>query len=313
VNDLLDVGRITQGQLRLEKSEVSLSAVIEQAVEQTRPLIDQREHSLSVRLPSRAVKVEADPVRLAQVFSNLLHNAAKYTPNGGSVSIEADVQDRSVTVSVRDSGSGIPPAMLGTIFELFAQLPRSLARSDGGLGIGLTLVKRLTEMHGGSVSAFSDGAGAGSEFRVSLPTLESRSTLPSEPPAKHTVAGSCRVLVVDDNRDANESIGMILEAAGHQVVAAYDGPAALDLARSCLADAVLLDVGLPGMDGYEVVRRLKADPMTRHLFVIALTGYGQPSDVLEAKNAGFDHHLLKPARPEDVLTLLAAVAARKLH
>jgi signal transduction histidine kinase len=172
VNDLLDVSRITQGQLRLELTEVPLAEVLEQAVEQCRPLIDKRRHSLSVAWPSRSVKVNADPVRLAQVFANLLQNAAKYTPNGGSIGIATDVQDGCVTVSVRDSGQGIPPALLESIFELFAQLPRSLARSEGGLGIGLTLVRRLTEMHGGSVSASSGGAGAGSEFKVTLPTVK---------------------------------------------------------------------------------------------------------------------------------------------
>jgi signal transduction histidine kinase len=186
VGDLLDVSRITQGQFRLELAEVPLAEVIEQAVEQCRPLIDQRQHSLSVSWPSRSVKVNADPVRLAQVFANLLQNAAKYTPNGGFVSIGTDVQDGAVSVSVRDTGSGIPPALLESIFELFAQLPRSLARSDGGLGIGLTLVRRLTEMHGGSVSASSAGPAAGSEFKVTLPTVKTENS--EVPPIKWATA-----------------------------------------------------------------------------------------------------------------------------
>jgi signal transduction histidine kinase len=186
VGDLLDVSRITQGQFRLELAEVPLAEVIEQAVEQCRPLIDQRQHSLSVSWPSRSVKVNADPVRLAQVFANLLQNAAKYTPNGGFVSIGTDVQDGAVSVSVRDTGSGIPPALLESIFELFAQLPRSLARSDGGLGIGLTLVRRLTEMHGGSVSASSAGPAAGSEFKVTLPTVKTE--ISELPPIKWATA-----------------------------------------------------------------------------------------------------------------------------
>jgi signal transduction histidine kinase len=314
VSDLLDVGRITQGQLRLDLSEVSLCDVLEQAVEQSRPLIDQREHSLSLALPSRNVKVKADPVRLAQVFANLLHNAAKYTPNGGSVGIHADVHEGKVTVSVRDTGSGIPPEMLESIFELFTQLPRSLARSDGGLGIGLTLVKRLTEMHEGSVSASSGGTGAGSEFTVTLPTVKSvKATAQEVLPVTPMPLVGCRVLIIDDNEDANESTGMLLESAGHRTAAAYDGPSGLALARRLLPDAVLLDIGLPGMDGYEVARQLKAEAETRHIFVIALTGYGKGADVDQAREAGIDHHLLKPARPEDIFEQLAHLMSRKMH
>jgi signal transduction histidine kinase/CheY-like chemotaxis protein len=313
VNDLLDVGRITQGQLRLDLAEVSLSEVMEQALEQSRPLIDQHEHSLSVALPSRGVKVNADPVRLAQVFANLLQNAAKYTPNGGAVSILCEVSDGAVTVSVRDTGPGIPPAMSESIFDLFTQLPRSLARSDGGLGIGLTLVKRLTEMHGGRVSVSSSGTGTGSEFKVTLPTIESAAATPPETAGKSLAGKGRAVLVIDDNEDANVSLGMVLEAAGHQVANAFDGPSGLEAAKRFMPDAVLLDIGLPGMDGYEVARRLKADPATRHIHVVALTGYGQHKDVAQAREAGFDHHLLKPARISDVLEQLDQLPARRLN
>ena len=317
VNDLLDVGRITQGQLRLEFNGTSLAEVIEQAVEQSRPMVDQRGHSLSVALPSRHVKVNADPVRLAQVFGNLLHNAAKYTPDGGHVSIAAAVDREVVTIKVKDSGAGIPAAMLTSIFDLFTQLPRSLARSDGGLGIGLTLVKRIVEMHGGRVEAASEGAGKGSEFTVILPLALAPEHKPAAPAplalAQPARPRTRRVLVVDDNEDANVSLGVLLELEGHEVANSFDGPACLEKVRAFLPDVVLLDIGLPGMDGYEVARRLKSDPATRHVYLVALTGYGQASDLQDARNAGFDNHLLKPAQPEAILNLLAKLPKRALH
>jgi signal transduction histidine kinase/CheY-like chemotaxis protein len=306
VNDLLDVARVTQGRLQLDAKHVPLAEVIEHAVELARPLIDQRRHSLEVALPGRHVLVEADRVRLAQVFGNLLHNAAKYTPPEGTIRIRASVADASVTVSVQDTGTGIPADMLGSIFDPFRQLPRSLARSEGGLGIGLTLVKRLAEMHGGSVSASSDGPGRGSEFRVRLP-LAAEAPQPAEPaPARIAPlrAAERRVLVVDDNEDANATLALLLQVEGHAVAQAYDGAGALELARSFQPEAVLLDIGLPDFDGYEVVRRLKADPLTRDMHVVALTGYGQLADVQHAATAGFDGHLIKPAAPDVVMDLL---------
>ena len=314
VSDLLDVGRITQGQLRLELAPVPLSEVLEQAIEQTRALIDQRAHSLSISLPSKKVKVQADSVRLAQVFANLLHNAAKYTPNGGAVSITAEVEDGSASVCVRDTGAGLPRNMLESIFGLFTQLPRSLARSDGGLGIGLTLVKRLTEMHGGTVTAFSAGVGQGSEFKVTLPTLKSDDAPNLLASVSSSPARTGRViLVVDDNEDANQSTAMMLECEGHHVASAYDGPSGLEAARRILPDAILLDIGLPRMDGYEVARRLREDPATRHIYVIALTGYGQSSDIEQSRTAGIDHHLVKPARLQDILEQIEKVGSRKLQ
>ena len=314
VNDLLDVGRITQGQLRLELSEVSLSEVLEQALEQSRPLIEQRGHALSVALPSRTVKVHADPVRLAQVFANLLQNAAKYTPDGGSVRIVTSTEDGRATVSVRDTGAGIPAEMLESVFDLFMQLPRSLARSDGGLGIGLTLAKRLTEMHGGTIGASSAGAGMGSEFTVTLPTLAAaHAPMPERRLAPKVGGAGRRVLVIDDNEDANQTTAMVLETAGHQVASAYDGPSGLAMAASFSPDVILLDIGLPGMDGYAVAQRLKADAATKHIFVIALTGYGQSGDVERSRRAGIDHHLLKPARLEDILEQIDLLAKRQVH
>ncbi|HYF60535.1 MAG TPA: MEDS domain-containing protein [Burkholderiaceae bacterium] len=310
VGDLLDVGRITQGQLRLELAETSLSDVLEQALEQSRPLIDQRAQSLSVSLPSRNVTVRADAVRLAQVFANLLHNAAKYTPSGGAVGLVTEVGDGVATVRVRDTGAGIPSSMLESIFNLFTQLPRSLARSEGGLGIGLTLVKRLTEMHGGTVSASSEGAGTGAEFTVTLPIASSGDAMraPESASAASVAGAGRRILVIDDNEDANQSTAMTLEYAGHRVASAYDGAAGLELARTFAPDAVLLDIGLPDMDGYEVARRLRASDATRHVHVVALTGYGHDSDVERSRRAGIDHHLVKPVRPEEILELIGRLA-----
>jgi len=315
VNDLLDVGRITQGQLRLELTTVPLADVIEQAVELARPLIDQRRHSLAVTLPGRHVQVNADPVRLAQVFGNLLHNAAKYTPDEGTISIAAATAQHGVTVTVRDNGAGIPPEMLHSIFDLFRQLPRSLARSEGGLGIGLTLVKRLAEMHHGSVEAASAGPGQGSEFRVNLP-LAASAGRPAEATRRapvRTAKGSCHVLVVDDNEDANDSLAVLLGSEGHTVAQAYTGEAALELAASMLPDAILLDIGLPDLTGYEVARRLKADSRMKHAHIVAVTGYGQASDVQQARSAGCDAHLVKPADPEMVLALLDGLARKNVH
>jgi signal transduction histidine kinase len=315
VNDLLDVGRITRGQINLDKKVISLSEVIEQAVELSRPLIDQRGHSLSVSLPSRNVKVNADTSRLSQVFGNLLHNAAKYTPDGGSVSIAAILQGASVEITVRDTGFGIPEAMLGSIFDLFTQLPRSLARSDGGLGIGLTLVKRITEMHGGSVAASSAGIGLGATFTVKLPLVQAPAlalTSASTRSAGNPMAGR-RIVVIDDNEDANRSLSILLEVAGHEVTSAFDGPGGLQLIKSMDAEVVILDIGLPTMDGYEVARRLRDDQATSAVYLVALTGYGQASDIEQAQQAGFDAHLLKPARLDDVLKLLTHLPKNLIH
>lgn len=315
VADLLDVGRITQGQISLDRKVVSLSDVLEQALELSRPLIDQRGHSLSVSLPSRHVKISGDASRLAQVFGNLLHNAAKYTPDGGKVSIGAEVDGDFATVTVRDTGAGIPAEMLGSIFDLFTQLPRSLARSDGGLGIGLTLVKRITEMHGGAVLAHSDGVGTGSAFSVRLRLVERMPSHQSSAAALsiNKSVASRRVVVIDDNHDANQTLAMLLQIAGHDVSSAFDGPEGLELIGALQPEVVVLDIGLPGLDGYEVARRLRADQRTRGAYVIALTGYGQETDVAQAREAGFDAHLLKPARVDDLLRLIASLSRNLLH
>lgn len=315
VDDLLDVGRITQGQINLDRKVIAISEVIEQAVELSRPLIDQRGHSLSVSLPSRHVKVNADASRLAQVFGNLLHNAAKYTPDGGNVSIGASLAGEFVTITVRDTGSGIPEAMLDSIFDLFTQLPRSLARSDGGLGVGLTLVKRITEMHQGEVKASSDGIGLGAAFSVRLPLAEIQVSEPYLPQTRHIskpLKGR-RVVVIDDNHDSNETLSMLLELAGHDVTSAFDGPSGLELIKSAKPEVVLLDIGLPEVDGYAVARSLRADPAMQGIYIVALTGYGQESDIALAREAGFDAHLLKPARVDDVLELISNRPKVRFH
>ena len=315
VDDLLDVGRITQGQINLDRKVMSLSEVIEQAVELSRPLIDQRGHSLSVSVPSRHVKVDADGSRLAQVFGNLLHNAAKYTPDGGHVSICTTLEDGYVTVTVSDNGAGIPPSMLDEIFTLFTQLPRSLERSDGGLGVGLTLAKRITEMHDGSISAESAGIGKGAVFSVRLPLAGKQAPSPAVAPAPAVVrrAVNRRIAIIDDNHDANRTLASLLEFAGHEVASAFDGCEGLELVRSFVPDVILLDIGLPRMDGYEVARQLRSDPATGDTCIIALTGYGQASDRALAKEAGFDAHLLKPAQLDDILKLVAQIPARAVH
>lgn len=307
VDDLLDIGRITQGQISLNLKPTSLSEIMDQALELARPIINIREHSLSVTLPSSHVKVNADAIRLAQVFGNLLYNAAKYTPDGGNVTMSGTVEGESVVVSVGDSGAGIPQTMLSSIFNLFTQLPRSLARSDGGLGVGLTLVKSITEMHGGSVEAFSEGVGKGAQFTVRLPITHAQIQDPVSAPTDGLVLKTetpRKVLIVDDNKDCNQSLMTLLEITGHEVACVYDGLSGINMVKAFCPDVILLDIGLPVIDGYEVVRRLKADFATRDIYVIALTGYGQSRDVLKAREAGCDAHLLKPARLEEILKLI---------
>jgi signal transduction histidine kinase/ActR/RegA family two-component response regulator len=305
VDDLLDVGRITQGQIQLQFKPISLADAIEQAVEITRPFIDTRHQLLTVTLPARSIKVHADAIRLSQVFGNLLHNAAKYTPDGGQIAIQARVHGDIVTVDVSDSGAGIPADMLTSIFVLFIQLPRSLARSDGGLGIGLTLVQRIVQMHGGSVTAKSGGVGLGSQFEVQLPVHIDQSEKADSCAAAvipEKAYDGIKVLIVDDNLDSNTSLSALFSISGYDVRCAADGNTGLELARSFRPAVILLDIGLPGFDGYEVARRLRLDSRTSHIRLIAVTGYGQDKDIARAKEVGFDAHILKPAKFEDLLS-----------
>jgi two-component system CheB/CheR fusion protein len=307
VDDLLDVSRITRGKIALAIEAVDLGAVIGRAVEMVRPLIDARRQELTVLLPSEPVGLQGDPVRLPQVVANLLNNASKYTPEGGHIGVATERRSRAVDIRVRDDGMGIPAEMLPCIFDLFVQADRSLDRSHGGLGVGLTLVRRLAEMHGGTVTASSAGPGRGSEFVVSLPTADTISAAPRGTAGESAEdSGARRILVVDDNRDAAESLAVMLRLMGHGVETAHSGPAALALAPALAPDVVLLDIGLPGMDGYEVARRLRAAGEPQPV-LIAVTGYGQEEDRRRSREAGCDHHLVKPVDHEDLERVITRV------
>lgn len=311
VDDLLDVSRINRGKIHLRKERVELATVIERAVETARPVIDALGHQLTVTLPPEPVVLEADLTRLAQVVANLLNNAAKYTDRAGKIWLTALVEGgalspRFVTIHVRDTGIGIAAEMLPHVFDLFAQADRSLERAQGGLGIGLTLVRHLVEMHGGTVSVQSEGTGQGAEFVVRLP-------LPSKPPARETekhrphaaVPGPTRrVLVVDDNVDAAESLGLMLRLWGHEIRLAHNGLEALEEAARFRPDLVLLDIGLPEMDGYEVARQLRQRADMAQPMLVAVTGYGQEEDRRRSLESGCDLHLTKPVDPSALAALL---------
>lgn len=311
VDDLLDVSRVSRGRIVLQKSAINLSDVVLQAVETCRPQVDARAHQLHVSLPERPLMVDGDFTRLTQVVSNLLNNAAKYTDEGGRIEVALESRpgatDDVAVLRVRDNGRGIDAHALNQIFELFFQANNSLDRAEGGLGIGLSLVKRLVENHGGKVTVHSAGRGQGSEFTVRLPLLKqqalpaSRATPPKSPPAPQI---STRILLVDDNRDATDSLALLLQMHGHDVLSAYEGRSALDLAAREQPSFILVDIGLPDIDGFEVARRLRANPRTAGSVLVALTGYGQPADREKSKHAGFDHHLVKPAGAQEILSLV---------
>ena len=314
VDDLLDVSRVSRGRIVLKKAPVRLSEVIHQAVETTRTQIDTRGHRLTLDLPDDhdEIVVDGDFIRLTQVVSNLLSNAVKYTDPGGRIEIalarRGNADAALAEIRVRDNGRGIDPHVLSNVFDLFFQADNSLDRAEGGLGIGLSLVKRLVEKHGGRVTGHSAGRGLGSEFIVRLPCLEA-----APDAAVHTRDGrpsrqvkATRILVVDDNRDATDSLALLLEMHGHDVISAYEGRAVLDLATREKPAVVLLDIGLPDLDGFEIARRLRADPRTADMVLIALTGYGQAEDLENSRRAGFDHHLVKPAAVDRILALVPA-------
>ncbi len=313
VDDLLDVSRITRGKIQLQPEPLQVGTVVASAVETSRPLIDAHQHRLTVSVPREPLQVHADPARLAQVLTNLLNNAAKYTPDGGQIWLGAAAENGDVVFRIRDSGAGIPREMLSRVFDLFIQVDRSLERTQGGLGVGLTLVRRLVEMHGGSVQAFSEGPGRGSEFVVRLP-LQGDQPAPAAPeaprPAEAEAALPGRVLVVDDNTDAAESLAMLLGISGHEVRVVHNGPDALEAAEDFHPEVVLLDIGLPGLDGYGVARRLRERPATRDVLLIAVSGYGQEEDRRRSREAGFDYHLIKPVDFADLQQLIPALRAR---
>jgi PAS domain S-box-containing protein len=310
VDDLLEVSRITRGKIELRTERVELAAVVRSAVETSRGLIEAGHHELRLDLPAEPLTVEGDPVRLTQVFSNLLNNAAKYTEEGGRIELEIEPHDHRARITIRDNGTGIPAEMLPRVFDLFAQGDRSTSRSQGGLGIGLTLVKMLVEMHGGTVAARSAGRGFGSTFVVELPLVASEELGMTSPPAPSRLLSPRRILVVDDNQDAAASLGMLLKLLGAEVRVVYNGLDALEAIDAYRPEVVLLDIGMPGMDGHEVARRLRAKPNGREVTLIALTGWGQDKDRRSSQLAGFDHHLIKPADVGELETLLDSIESR---
>ena len=303
VEELLDVSRISQGKIVLKREPVDLARIIAHSVETSRPLIDARSQTLSVAVPATPVWLSADFARLSQVVSNLLNNASKYTGEGGRIELGATVHSGEVSIMVRDNGSGIEPELLDKVFELFVQGDRALDRGQGGLGIGLTLVKRLVELHQGSVGAASDGPGRGATFTVTLPCISAvepqRSTPQLVAQSSSEIYGR-RVLVVDDNVDAAESTAAFLRLEGHEVKAVHDGLQALSSLKVFDPHVVVLDIGLPGLDGYAVARQLRSRGDTSHVLLIALTGYGQKEDRARAAEAGFDYHFVKPADPREI-------------
>lgn len=299
VDDLLDVSRITRGKIRLQLARVDAATVVTSAVETSRPLVESRKHELTVDLPPEPIQLMADSDRLAQVLSNLLNNAAKYTNVGGRIGLTVTREKQEVLFRVRDTGAGISADMLPHIFDPFTQVDQSLDRAQGGLGIGLTLARRLVEMHQGSVQATSAGLGQGSEFVVRLPVLTAAPSPAAPAPlngvkAPPSAAPRARVLVVDDNVDAADTLATLVRLSGHEVRTVYDGPAALAAAQEYHPEVVLLDIGLPGLDGYEVARRLRRQTEGEQVLIAAVTGYGQDQDRLRSQQAGFDAHLVKP-------------------
>jgi len=307
LDDLLDVSRVSQGKIQLRTERVELAALLAQAVEVSRPVLAEKRHQLSVT-PARApLPLEADPTRLIQVFANIINNAAKYTDAGGRISIASATEGSEAVVTIGDDGMGMSRELLARAFDLFVQETRSLDRAQGGLGIGLTMVRTLVRLHGGSVEALSDGPGRGTTLVVRLPLATVQVGAPGEPPAPITTArGELRVLVVDDNVDAAQALGRLLELLGHRVTMAYDGVEALAAADALRPDLVLLDIGLPGMDGHTVAARLR-DAGHRDAALVALTGHGQEDHLRSSTDAGFDHHLVKPVDFASLRQITAAV------
>jgi PAS domain S-box-containing protein len=317
VDDLLEVSRITSGKIELKRACVDLASLIAHAVEMSQPLIRAAGHELSVSFAQQSLVVDADPVRISQVFANLLNNAAKYTEPGGRIQLSAQREGAEAVVSVSDTGAGIPTEMLPRVFDLFTQIDHNLGRAMDGVGIGLALVRSLVTLHGGRVEARSDGPGRGAEFIVRLPLIETHSdNAIKEGSPMSTPSVSRRILVVDDNRDVADSLVMLLECLGAEVRVAYDGPSAVEAVSEFAPEIALVDIGMPGMDGYETARRIRERPQGRELVLIALTGWGQEEDRRRTREVGFDRHLVKPVNDDVLQELLStpcdAKAARML-
>lgn len=309
IDDLLDVSRISTGKLDLRKEWVELATVLNNAVDTARPIIEAAGHQLIIDMAPEPIYLDADPIRLAQVFANLLNNSAKYTDRGGRIWLTAERRGDELVVSVRDTGIGIPPEALSSVFEMFTQLNPGLGKSQGGLGIGLMLVKQLLAMHGGQVEARSAGVGKGAEFTVRMPVAScadgAESANNDDRWRKNTAA--CRILIADDNGDAVESMGLMLRLMGNQVFTAYNGLQAVEQAAEFRPDVILLDIGMPFLNGYEVARHIRAQSWGKDVFLIALTGWGQEEDKRRAAEAGFDQHFTKPIHPDEVVKLIAAL------
>jgi CheY-like chemotaxis protein len=307
VDDLLDASRITTGKLRLRKEQVELAVVVQSVADATRPMIDERGQKLAIALPAAPILLEADATRLAQVFSNLLNNAIKYSEAGGPIALSAETADGQVIVRVRDAGIGIPADQLTRIFEIFAQVDTTLERSQGGLGIGLSLTKGLVEMHGGTVEARSDGLGMGSEFIVRLPITVAEQRLEAAPEGdqKASAAAKRRILIVDDNPLGSKSTAMVLRKVGHEVATARDGIEGIESAQTFRPDAILLDIALPRLNGFDTARRIRQQPWGKNIFLIAVTGYGQDEDRHRSLEAGFDYHMVKPVNFTELKKILS--------
>jgi CheY-like chemotaxis protein len=312
VDDLLDISRITRGRLVLRKSLVAMADVVQSAVEAAIPVIDAAGHTLHIELPERPMYLTADPHRLSQIISNLLNNAAKYTPAGGQIWLSAGNDDQQVVLAVKDTGIGIPADMLERIFEMFSQVESPQDSGESGLGIGLTLVKTLVEMHGGSIEVQSAGLNQGSTFTVRLPVEDVSTRKEKEqhrPFEQPTDTSHRRILVVDDNQSAASMLGLVIERLGHEVLTANDGEEAIRVAAEFRPEIMFLDIGMRQMNGYEVARHIRRQTWGQAIVLIALTGWGQDSDRQKTKEAGFDEHMVKPAEPAELRRLLARITS----
>jgi signal transduction histidine kinase len=312
IDDLMDVSRIRQGRIELRRENVELSKVVATAVETSRSHIDERGHVLTVKTPADAVILDADHVRLSQVFMNLLTNAAKYSEQGGRIDLHAERQGGEVVVTVKDAGIGIPHTKLQSIFEMFSQVESALSRAQGGLGIGLCLAKQLVEMHGGSIEAKSEGLGRGSEFVVRLPLVVERAYTRKGDNGNVPPVSDLRILVVDDNQDAAATLAMLLQVMGNDVRVVHDGQAAVTAAGEYRPDVILCDIGLPKMNGYDAARAIREELWGKSMFLIAITGWGQDEDKRKSKEAGFDGHMVKPVDPLELMKVLAALPVVKV-
>jgi PAS domain S-box-containing protein len=315
IDDLFDVSRITRGKIRLRKELLDVAVIIKLAVVSTRPLIEARQHKLTISIPSKALAAEADPLRLEQIVSNLLTNAAKYTESGGQIWLSAEQEGDEIVIKVRDTGTGIPPEELSRMFELFAQGDRSLARSEGGLGIGLTLARSLAELHGGSLTGTSAGSGRGSEFVVRLPAASPSSVknVKPHPPFELRSRPGSRVLVIEDNLDVARTLAKLLKLLNYEVWTAYDAQTGLAAARDHRPQVVLLDIGLPGLNGYQVAQQLRQEEFGKDVFLVAVSGYGQEEYRRQARCAGFDHFVTKPVDFKTLRTLLVDPGERSIE